>query len=76
MVKTFQVSGYAVNKRGNTVGVRFDVQASNIDEARQAAAKQASTEGYNYPRLVRAIALRPLPGIPQGETYGTVSPLR
>jgi hypothetical protein len=76
MLKTFQVSGYAVNKRGNTVGVRFDVRASSIDKARQAAAEQASAEGYQYPRLVRAVALRPRPGNPQGEAYGTLSPAR
>lgn len=29
MLKNFQVSGYAVNKRGNTIGIFYDVQSAD-----------------------------------------------
>lgn len=58
MLKTFQVSGYAVNKRGNTVAVRYDVQASNVTQAKQAAEQTAAEQGFTYPHLTSAITRR------------------
>lgn len=58
MLKTFQVAGYAVNKRGNTVAVRYDVQASNVIQAKQVAEQVAAEKGFTYPRLTSAISRR------------------
>ena len=58
MLKTFHVSGYAVNKRGNTVGVRYDVRASTVTQAKHAAEQEATAQGYRHPRLSSAITRR------------------
>ncbi|WP_431712481.1 hypothetical protein [Serratia marcescens] len=58
MLKTFQVSGYAVNKRGNTVAVRYEVQASNVTQAKQTAEQVAAEQGFTYPRLPSAVTRR------------------
>lgn len=58
MLKTFHVSGYAVNKRGNTVGIRYSVQAAGAPQAKQTAAEQATAQGYRHPYLSSAIARR------------------
>ncbi|EBD4136918.1 hypothetical protein CS699_24155 [Salmonella enterica] len=56
MLKIFHVSGYAVNRRGNTTGIHYDVRAVSIDKAKQAATTQALADGWQHPRLIRVIA--------------------
>jgi hypothetical protein len=56
MAKTFSVTGYAVNKRGNTVGVQYDVQATSTEQAMVSALRLATEEGYRFVRLTSAIA--------------------
>lgn len=70
MLKTFHVSGCAVNKRGHTVGVHFDVQAPDIAQAKQAAHLAAVTAGYRYPSALRATGGRAVPRTPQDKAYG------
>jgi hypothetical protein len=55
MRKYFQVSGYAVNKRGNTVGIFYDVQSTSAKQAIIKAEKHAEEEGFRYIRLTRTI---------------------
>ena len=57
MLKHFQVSGYAVNKRGNTIGIFYDVQSTNAQQAMTKAEKRAEEDGFRYIRLTRAILL-------------------
>ncbi len=51
MLKTFRLSGYAVNQRGNTVGIHFSVNAANNISAMAQAKQQATQEGYSYIRI-------------------------
>lgn len=67
MLKTFQVSGYAVNKRGNTVGIHYDVRASDVAQAKLAAQQEAISAGYRHPSALRAIG---------GRSHGSLSPAR
>ncbi|EEJ8448073.1 hypothetical protein GVB59_002872 [Salmonella enterica] len=59
MIKHFHVSGYAVDRRGNTRGIHYDVRARNPDKAKEAAAAQALAGGWKYPRLLRVTAQAP-----------------
>lgn len=51
----FNVTGYAVNKRGLTVGVAYQVEATDDHTARSAALSTALTKGLTYPRMLRAV---------------------
>ncbi|MRT15185.1 hypothetical protein GJV07_23245 [Enterobacteriaceae bacterium RIT711] len=51
MRKTFQTSGFAVNKRGNTVGIHYTLTARCRDSARAEAIRQASENGYQHARI-------------------------
>ncbi|HHL2709064.1 TPA: hypothetical protein ACQ39K_000552 [Yersinia enterocolitica] len=56
MLKQYRVSGYAVNKRGNTMGIYFDVKAIDIDGAQDNALRLAVADGYRYIRITRTTA--------------------
>ncbi|EJQ8216421.1 hypothetical protein OD218_001692 [Salmonella enterica] len=51
----FNVTGYAVNKRGLTVGVAYQVEATDDLTARSAALSTALAKGLTYPRMLRAV---------------------
>lgn len=51
----FNVTGYAVNKRGLTVGVVYQVEAIDAPTARNAGLSVALTKGMTYPRVLRVI---------------------
>jgi hypothetical protein len=55
MTKSFYVCGYAVNKRGNTVGIHYDVQTIDEQQAIIQAEKQAQDDGFRYICLTRVI---------------------
>lgn len=55
MLKYFRVSGYAVNKRGNTIGIFYDVQSTSAKRATIKAEKNAVEDGFRYIRLTRTI---------------------
>ncbi|MGQ6588306.1 hypothetical protein ACUNEO_15925 [Serratia sp. IR-2025] len=55
MLKYFRVSGYAVNKRGNTIGIFYDVQSTDTQQATIKAEKNAEEDGFRYIRLTRTI---------------------
>ncbi|EGG5219861.1 hypothetical protein HJ628_004487 [Salmonella enterica] len=51
----FNVTGYAVNKRGLTVGVAYQVEATDDHTARSAALSTTLAKGLTYPRMLRAV---------------------
>lgn len=51
----FNVTGYAVNKRGLTVGVAYQVEATDDHTAHGAALSTALAKGLTYPRMLRAV---------------------
>lgn len=51
MLKTVLVTGYAVNKRGHTVGIRHSVTAVNADAARVEAERLTIEDGYQHVRI-------------------------
>ncbi|EKC2063406.1 hypothetical protein OOQ36_004525 [Salmonella enterica] len=55
MMTLFNVTGYAVNKRGLTVGVAYQVEATDDHTARGAALSTALAKGLTYPRMLRAV---------------------
>ncbi|EQC0068482.1 hypothetical protein ACY0L0_002899 [Serratia marcescens] len=55
MLKYFQVSGYAVNKRGNTIGIFYDVQSTSAEQAIIKVEQNAIEDGFRYIRLTRTI---------------------
>lgn len=44
MRKTFQIDGYAVNKRGNTVGIHYTLTGASPDNR-----VKFSRDGYEFP---------------------------
>lgn len=52
---TFNVTGYAVNKRGLTVGIAYQVEAEDGATARDAGLSMALTKGMTYPRVLRVV---------------------
>ncbi|EIE0299857.1 hypothetical protein ABRE61_003352 [Salmonella enterica] len=56
----FNVTGYAVNKRGLTVGVAYQVEATDDHTAHSAALSTALAKGLTYPRMLRAV---PVPDV-------------
>lgn len=58
MRRTFQIDGYAVNKRGNTVGIRYTMISTSPDTAKSTAQLLAQQGGckhviINFVREVR-----------------------
>lgn len=51
MLKTFCIAGYAVNKRGNTLGIQFNINADTSAAAVEQAKQQATQDGYSHIRL-------------------------
>ncbi|EMQ0911051.1 hypothetical protein AAGT70_000556 [Klebsiella variicola] len=54
MLKTFQVDEYAVNKRGNTVGIHYTLTSASPDAAKSTAQLLAQHSGYTHVRITRA----------------------
>lgn len=57
LMTLFNVTGYAVNKRGLTVGVAYQVEATGGTPARNTALSLALAEGLTYPRMLRAVLI-------------------
>lgn len=53
----FNVTGYAVNKRGNTIGTAYQVEAEDASTARETALAMALSKGLTYPRALRAVLI-------------------
>lgn len=51
MRKTFRIDGYAVNKRGNTIGIHYTLTSASADAAKEAAQQLAQQCGYKHVRL-------------------------
>ncbi|HHA1934656.1 TPA: hypothetical protein ACOEP6_003119 [Enterobacter ludwigii] len=51
MLKTFHVTGYAVNRRGHTQGVHYTLTATSADAAQTEALRRAMTDGYQHIRI-------------------------
>lgn len=49
----FHITGYAVNKRGLTVGIRYEVTSSDTKAATAHAMLQAQNEGLTHVRISR-----------------------
>lgn len=61
MRKQFQVDGYAVNGRGNTVGIHYTVTATGRQNAISVAMEQAGKDGYKHIRITRTVEARHIP---------------
>ena len=53
MRKTFQIDGYAVNKRGNTVGIHYTMTSTSPETAKSTAQLLANKGGYKHVRITR-----------------------
>lgn len=51
MLKNYQAYGFAVNKRGHTVGIHYTLTSTTPDEAKLAAQLLAQQEGYKHIRI-------------------------
>ncbi|HBB6758752.1 TPA: hypothetical protein JD366_002616 [Citrobacter amalonaticus] len=51
MRKTFQAYGFAVNRRGHTVGIHYTLTSTSYDDAKSAAHLLAQQEGYKHIRI-------------------------
>lgn len=51
MAKTYQADGYAVNRRGHTVGIRYTIPASCKGVAINTAHQLAEKGGYKHIRI-------------------------
>lgn len=51
MRKTFQIDGYAVNRRGHTVGIHYTLTSSSPDTAKSTAQLLAQQGGYKHVRI-------------------------
>lgn len=51
MRKTFQIDGYAVNKRGHTVGIHYTMTSTNPETAKSTAQLLAQKGGYKHVRI-------------------------
>lgn len=59
MLKTFLLTGYAVNRRGLTTGVRLTVRARNVEDARNEVRRLLNTsKGYVCPRFTSILEAR------------------
>ncbi|HBS9294671.1 TPA: hypothetical protein MAW35_005427 [Klebsiella pneumoniae] len=53
MRKTFQIDGYAVNKRGNTAGIHYTMTSTSPETAKSTAQLLANKGGYKHVRITR-----------------------
>lgn len=51
MRKTFQIDGYAVNKRGLTVGIHYTMTSTSPETAKATAQLLAQKGGYKHVRI-------------------------
>lgn len=51
MRKTFQIDGYAVNRRGHTVGIHYTLTSTSPDTAGSIAQLLAQKGGYKHVRI-------------------------
>lgn len=51
MRKTYQVDGYAVNKRGHTTGIHYTLTSTSPDTAKDTAQQLALQGGYKHIRI-------------------------
>lgn len=51
MRKTYQIDGYAVNKRGHTTGIHYTLTSPCSDSARDTAKLLARKGGYTHVRI-------------------------
>lgn len=51
MRKTFQIDGYAVNKRGLTVGIHYTMTSAGPETAKATAQLLAQKGGYKHVRI-------------------------
>ncbi len=58
MLKTFRITGYAVNKRGLTVGFNQTISATSQKQAQQQAIAKCEVSGQRYIRITRRIEVR------------------
>ncbi|MDH0354022.1 hypothetical protein [Morganella sp. GD04133] len=58
MLKTFRITGYAVNKRGLTVGFSQTISATSQKQAQQQAIAGYEVSGQRYIRITRMIEVR------------------
>ena len=49
----FRITGYAVNKRGLTVGIGYDITSSDTKAAKAHAMLQAQRDGLIHIRILR-----------------------
>ncbi|HCP5916372.1 TPA: hypothetical protein OEJ39_002014 [Escherichia coli] len=52
MLKTFRVSGRAVNSRGHTVGITQNVSATSDKDAVAHVISQSTIQGFSHIRIV------------------------
>ncbi|VAS78830.1 Uncharacterised protein [Klebsiella pneumoniae] len=53
MRKTFQIDGYAVNRRGHTVGIHYTMTSTSQETAKSTAQLLAQRGGYKHVRITR-----------------------
>ncbi len=53
MRNNFRITGYAVNKRGLTVGIGYQLTSSDTKTAMAYAVLQAQREGLSHVRITR-----------------------
>lgn len=51
MRKTFQIDGYAVNRRGHTVGIHYTMTSTSPETAKSTAQLLAQKGGYKHIRI-------------------------
>ncbi|WP_436882849.1 hypothetical protein [Enterobacter asburiae] len=51
MSKTFNVTGYAVNRRGHTQGIHYTLTSTSSDAAQTEALRRAAADGYQHIRI-------------------------
>jgi hypothetical protein len=51
MPKTFNITGYAVNRRGHTQGIHYTLTAADHFEAQTEALRRAISDGYQHIRI-------------------------
>ncbi|HCL9398046.1 TPA: hypothetical protein ACTNZT_004881 [Escherichia coli] len=53
MRKTFHIDGYAVNRRGHTVGIHYTMASTSPETAKSTAQLLAHKGGYKNVRITR-----------------------
>lgn len=57
MTNHFRITGYAVNKRGLTVGFSYSVTSDSTRDATAHAMLQAQREGLSHVRITRVVGV-------------------